>query len=328
MNNLKFIVGKGSYWYDYSELICKVIWSGRKGAAPRSAQVVFQDSEGYGHARTNLNCGDGTICTLSLDSNVFFQGLLMTDGSGSKRQLTAKFYDNCIYLANNKDSFSYTGKRADEIFQDCISKLNLPSGDITNTGHIIAELVKPRTSFWDVIQDALSQTYASTGKRYYVSSDQGKISLKRRLEQKNIFVLEPDANIETYDMNRSIYNTRTRLKMFTSDGEIKRSYTNDALEATIGMFQDVDTVDENITATELQQRVDTFIAEKALVQQDLKVTCAGNINIKSGSCVYVRIPHINTKRVMYVDEDTHIFENGSYKMILKLSYAKDIDVAG
>ncbi len=328
MNDLTVVVGKENEWYDYSDLIKKLTFSGRKGAAPRTVQIVFQDSECYGHSRTNLSCEDGKICAVYFKGEEIFRGLIMSDAAGKRRQLNITAYDNCIYLSNNKDSFSYKEKRADEIFSDCLARLNLEVGEIVNTEHIIPELIKPATSFWDVIEDALSQTYAVNGKRYYVSSDKGKISLKRRLEQKSISVLEVDANIENYDRTRSITNTRTRLKLSTSEGEVKKTFINSELEEKIGMFQDVDSVEEDITETELQQRVDTFRKEKALVQQELKVTCLGNIAIRSGSCVYVQIPQIQERRVMYVDEDTHTFEKGSHKMILKLNYAGDIDSAG
>ena len=66
--------------------------------------------------------------------------------------------------------------------------------------------------------------------------------LKRRLEQKSISVLEVDANIENYDRTRSITNTRTRLKLSTSEGEVKKTFINSELEEKIGMFQDVDSV--------------------------------------------------------------------------------------
>lgn len=323
---IKFLAGIGKNFYDMSELVVKATLSGRKGSAPRSLSVTLADSEEHG--RSKINCGKGYLCTFYKNDKELFRGLIMTDDAGSKRQLTIKAYDNCIYLSNNKDSFSYKNKRADEIFVDCLKRLKLPIGKVSNTGHVIGELVKPRTTYWDVIQDALSQTYASTGKRYYVSSAKGKISLKRRKEQANIPVLDVETNIETYSRKRSIYNSRTRLKLTTSKGSVKKEYVNSSLEKQIGMFQDVDSVDEDITANELQQRINTFKEEKALVERSLEVNGTGIASVISGNCVYVRIPQISTKRLMYVDEDTHTFEHGCHKMKLKLNYASDIDKAG
>ena len=59
MNNLTVLVGGGNSWYDYSNLVEKVVWTGRKGAAPRTATITFADSEGYKLDRVNANVAAG-----------------------------------------------------------------------------------------------------------------------------------------------------------------------------------------------------------------------------------------------------------------------------
>lgn len=325
---LKFIAGKGNTFYDMSDLAVKTVISGRKGAAPRTLSITLVDAEG--HDRPKIDSSDGWICTFyDYDGKTeLFRGLVMTDDSSNKRQMVVKAYDNCIYLSNNKDSFSFKKKRADEIFLECMERLKLPIGTVDNTGHVIGELAQPRTTFWDVIEEALSQTYAATGRRYYVSSSKGKISLKRRRKQQEIPILSVGTNIETYSRTRSIYNTRTRLKLVTSKDSLKESYVNTALERKIGMFQDIESVEEGITAAELKQRIDTFKEEKSLVEKSLKVSGPGISSVIAGACVYVKIPQSGVGRYMYVDEDTHTYTNNYHEMTLKLNYARDIDLAG
>lgn len=328
MNNLKLLIGRDGDFDDYTELIKKVVWFGRKGAAPRSIDVMLFDSESDKNAKVNVSCEDGLTCILYENGSELFRGLLMTDGTGSQRLAKIKAYDNCIRLCNNKDSFSYKEKRGDQIFTDCLSRLGLKAGTVENTGHVIGELIKKATTFWDVIQDALSQTYKATGKRYYVFAEKGKIYLKRRVEQKTMPILELTTNVSEYDFTRSIYDTRTRLKLTTSKGETKGSTVNSSLEKKIGRFQDVESVDEDITSTEINQRIKVFNEEKSIVSRELKVTAIGDSTVISGGCVYAYISPIKTKRIMYVDEDTHTWEKGYHSMKLKLNYAKDINKAG
>ena len=328
MYNLSLLVGRGSTYYDYSNLINKVTWTGRKGAAPRSITVSLMDSEGYSQGRAAVNCGEGQTCILSLNKKEIFRGLLMADAYSSKRMLTLKASDDCVRLSNNKDSFSYKKKRADQIVRDCLKKLGLKAGTIVNTGFVIGELVKKNTTYWDVIQEALSRTYKATGKRYYLYAEKGKIYLKRRTVGSKVLVFDPTTNVESYERKRSIEKARTRIKLTTSKGKTKKSYTNTALEKKIGMFQQIDNVDEDATATELNQRISVFKQEESVVSQELSVTGVGDVSLIAGGCVYVKIPHLSTKRVMYIDEDTHTFEKGCHKMTLKLNYAKTIDAAG
>ena len=323
---ITFVAGRGNSWKDYTNLVQKATLSGKKGSAPRTLQVVLMDSEQ--HDRANIYCGDGISCVFSADGKERFRGLIMSDDSGSKRTLTIKAYDECIYLANNKDSFSYKKHTATYIFKHCLKKLGLQLGSAVNTGYIIKELVKSRTTYWDVIQDALEQTYKATGRRYYVYADKGKIYLKRRKEQSQIPVLEVNTNMEDYTRTRSIYESRTRIKLTTSKGKTKKSYTNTALEKKIGRFQEVENIDEDASSAEIKEKINTFKEEKALVQKSLKFTGSGDWDVVSGGCVYVNIPHLSEMLVMYVDSDTHTWEKGRHEMKLTLNYAGDIDRAG
>lgn len=323
MNNLTFRMGRDGALHDYSQVFTKLTFSGRKGAAPRSIDMTIADVESLANA--NINCGEGQTCYLYLDGNEFFRGLLMTDGRNSKNTIPIKAYDDCVRLCNNKDSFSYKDKTAEYIFKDCVKKLGLLLGGSVGTGHKISELIKKGTTYWDVIQDALSQTYKSTGVRYYVYAQKGKIYLKKRTVSKTMPVLSQATNIESYDFNRSIYDTRTRLQLTTSKGTKKGSTVISSLEKKIGKFQDVETVDEDIKNSEIKQRINVFKWEKGIVKKTLKVTATGDISCVSGACVYVEIPEIGAKRMMYIDEDSHTFQNGKHTMTLTLSYDSTAD---
>lgn len=320
---LKFMIGRGRTFYDYSELVSSVTVSGRKGAAPRSISVVLFDSEGYAMKRASVDCGSGQTCVLYLDGKEIFRGLLMTETKSSARKLTLKAWDNCIYLSNSKDSFSYKKKTATQIFKDCCKRAGLTVGSAVDTGKKISELVKSNATYWDVIQEALSETYKSTGRRYYVRSEKGKIYLWQRKDVNTMPELTVSTNTESYEQTRSIYDTRTRIKLVTSKNKTKKSYTNKALEKKIGKFADVQSVDNDAKATELNQKIATFKEEKSIVSQSLAWTGTGDISVISGGCVHVKISALGLSRVMYVDEDTHTFENGKHQMKLKLNYVPD-----
>lgn len=320
MNKITLKIGKNGTYKNISELIQKVSVTGRRGDAPRTLSATLFDSEQF--ARASANSGEGQQVFFYCDKSEIFRGLLMTDSRSSKRTLTIKAYDNCVYLCNNKGSFSFKKKSATYIFKYCLKKLGLPLGSAANTGHIIGELVKKNTTYWDVIEDALSQTYYATGIRYYVSSEKGKIYLRKRQEQTSMPILSLNSNIQSYDMSRSIYKTRTRLTLVTSKNAKKGSFVNSSLEKKIGKFADIQTVDEDVTKTELNQKISTFKKDTSIVDQELSVTATGDTRCVSGKCAYVQISPIGAKRIMFIEEDTHTFENGHHKMNLKLSYEK------
>ena len=130
--------------------------------------------------------------------------------------------------------------------------------------------------------------------------------------------LEKEAN----SLMAPCLSRRQSFTLTTSKGGNKGSYVNSNLEKIIGKFADMESVDEKITATEIKQRIQVFKMETSAVSQELKVKATGNIKCVSGACVYMSIPTVSIKRRMYIEEDTHTFENGHHVMDLKLSFDK------
>lgn len=103
------------------------------------------------------------------------------------------------YLSNNKDSFCYKQKKASEIFKDCCDRFQIPYKDVADTGYVISELPKAKTTACDVILDALSLTFKATGIRHYVTSADGKLSLIKRKDSILQWVVETGRNLISYD---------------------------------------------------------------------------------------------------------------------------------
>ena len=322
MNKLTLMIGRGTTFYDITDLVQKVIWSGRRTSAPRTLDLTIFDSEKLSQ-RVPSNCGEGQTVTFHENGKELFQGLLMREERrGQGRTLTLKCYDVCVRFTNNKDSFSYKKKRADQIVSDCCKRLGLTVGTLANTKHVIGELVKSATTYWDVIEDALSQTYKSTGIRYYVSANAGKVSLIKRVEQSTMQIMELNTNVTNYAHTRSIESTRTRLKLVTAGGQTKSNATVTGMEAKIGQFQEMETVDSKITNTEVKQRIQVFKTEQGVINESLKIWALGDSSIKSGGCVFANLPNVGTNRIMYIEEDTHTWEKGAHTMTVTLDYAK------
>lgn len=107
MAEISLILVKGGKQYDITQLVDTVKWSGKKGGAARSLSVTLLDDAGYGHDRSGIKVEDGQQVMFKVDGEEAFRGLIMSQTQNSKKRLTFKAYDNGIYLANNRDTFSY-----------------------------------------------------------------------------------------------------------------------------------------------------------------------------------------------------------------------------
>lgn len=315
---------KSGIGYDISELVSTIKWGGRKGSAARSCQLKLLDDTGFHHDRAAIDVEKGDQMLLYVAGDEVFRGMFMDDTESNDPTCTVKAYDNGIYLANNTDSFQYEKKTADYIFKDVCARYNIPTGDVASCSHVIEDLTEESKKAWDTVQEALSEDFKATKIRHYVNSSKGKLSLVERKKQLVQYVLEPETNITDYTYKRSTSNTITRVKVLSSEGSVVSTKINSELEKYIGIFQDVEKADKDMTEAQIQELVQGVLDDKGGVEKSLTVTSLGVPAIISGVAVYVRIPKRNISRSFYVDEDTHTFSQNKYTMQLTLNYTDDI----
>jgi hypothetical protein len=309
---------------DITNLVNEIKWKGRKGSAARSVTAKIIDDDGYKHARAGIDIEEGHQCIFYEDGEELFRGLIMSTSQTQKKTLSFTAYDNGIYLSNNKDTFTYTNKTADEIFLDVCNRFGLPIGTVDKCGYRIPELTKSKTTAFDVIADALSLDYDNTGVRHYVISSKGKLNLITR--RKNIlqWVFETGQNIISYTYSRSIEDIKTRIKMLSDENTVIAESRNSKLESKIGVFQDVDKPDETLNEAQIQELANSMLDEKSLPKKTLQLEVLGKPDVISGIGVFIVIPHLDLSRTFYVDEDTHTYKGNSHRLSIKLNYASDI----
>lgn len=323
---IQFVIIHNGTGYDVSNMFEEITWSGRKGAAPRSISITLMDDDGYNHSRVTVDCANGDQCVFYEGGKELFRGIITSHKQSDSKKLVVKAYDNAYYLANNKDSFCYTNKTATDIFNDCMSRLGM-TGNAVDTGYVIPELPKAKTTYYDVMLDALSTTYKATGERYYISSENGTIYLRKRVENAMQWVLEAgssQSNLTSYEYSKSIEKIRTRVRLLSKEDAIVYEKANTELESKIGTFMEVKSVDDSYTAAQMQELVESIFDEKGTPEQSLKVSGMGVSEAVSGKCVYVIIPHLGLKRSFFIDEDTHKYTRESHTMTLKLNFAEPV----
>lgn len=323
-NGISLIIIKGEQGYDVTQLVEQVKWKGRKGSSSRTLNVTLIDDDGYKHARSEIDVEQGHQCLFSYNGTELFRGIIMTQTQSNRKKLQFTAYDNGIYLANNKDTFTYENKTASDVFRDCCTRFGLPMGEVAKCSYKIPELTKSKTTAFDAIADALSLDFDATGIRHYVSSDKGKISLLTRRENIMQWVIEVGQNLSSYSYTRSIEDIKTRVKLVSKEGTTLAEKSNAALEKKLGVFQEIDRPDESLTTAQINDLIASILDEKSTPERTLDVEAMGIAEVISGIGVYIIIPELGLSRTFYVDEDTHTFKDNLHTMSLKLNYANDL----
>lgn len=328
MARIQLLVVKDKKTIDMTNLVKSVRWSGRKGSSARTITVAMIDDDGYRHARSGIDVADGNQCVFLVDGKERFRGILMNQNQGDNKQLKFKAYDNGIYLANNKDTFVYKNKTADQVFSDVCSRFGIPTGEVAKCSYKIPEFTKSKTTGQDAVLDALSLDYKATGTRHFISSDKGKLSLLQRRDQVISFVVDGDANLYGYSYTKSIESIKTRVKMISKEGTTLAEKSNSSLEQKIGIFQEIQQPDESLTKAQVKDLVGSVLDTLDDPEETLMLNILGDPDVISGKAILVKIPHLDISRAYYVDSDDHTFEDNMHTMSLTLTTAAEIKKEG
>lgn len=328
MARIRLLVVKDKKTIDMTNLVKSVRWSGRKGSSARTITVAMIDDDGYRHARSGIDVADGNQCVFLVDGKERFRGILMNQNQGDNKQLKFKAYDNGIYLANNKDTFVYKNKTADQVFSDVCSRFGIPTGEVAKCSYKIPEFTKSKTTGQDAVLDALSLDYKATGTRHFISSDKGKLSLLQRKDQVISFVVDGDANLYGYSYTKSIESIKTRVKMISKEGTTLAEKSNSSLEQKIGIFQEIQQPDESLTKAQVKDLVGSVLDTLDDPEETLTLNILGDPDVISGKAILVKIPHLDISRAYYVDSDDHTFEDNMHTMSLTLTTAAEIKKEG
>lgn len=328
MGNIKLLIYHGKKGWDVSKLVQEITWSGRKGSLARVLEVTLSDDDSKGQDRIKMDVEKGYTCVFKWKGKEKFRGIIMRQTQSEKKELKIKAYDECIYLANSKDSFSFKNKTATEIFKSCLKRAGLTLGTAVDTGYKIKSLQKPKSYFSDCLLDALSTTYKKTKKRYYIRADGGRVSLLRRKEHMTQWVMEVGANISGYTYDKSIEKIKTCFRIYSDKGKVVYEKKNAKLEKRLGRFMMVDSVDDKQNDAQIKKLVNSLMEESGYPEESLSISTLGIISAIAGGCLYVIIPHLNIKRTFYIDEDKHTFKGETHTMSLTLNFATDAASAG
>ena len=116
--------------------------------------------------------------------------------------------------------------------------------------------------------------------------------------------------------------------MVSKEGTTLAEKSNSALEAKIGVFQEIEQPDESLTTAQINDLISSILDEKSAPERTLNVEAVGIPEVISGIGVYIIIPELDLSRTFYVDEDIHTFRDNLHTMSLKLNYANDLSKPG
>lgn len=292
----------------------EIIWTTeRRGAAGKLEFKVIKDNI--------INFEEGNPVAFKVDNTNLFYGFVFKKKRDKEQIITTTAYDQLRYL-KNKDTKTYTNKRADELVKMIANEYQLNIGILENTEYVIAKKAESNQSLFDMILNALDETIRNRKEMYVLYDDFGKLCLKNLERMKVGLVIDAETG-ENFDYESSIdSDTYNQIKLTYDNSETGKREVYIAKDSSNigkwGILQYFDTIDEKTNgAVKAKALLDLYNQ----VTRGLQIKNAlGDVRVRGGSLVIVQLDlgDVKLQNFMLVEKAKHIFKNGEHFMDLTL----------
>ena len=262
---------------------------------------------------------NGDSVNLLVNGKPFFYGFVFTIKPDQNGTLDVTVYDQLRYL-KNKDTKIYKKYTTTKLVKSIAKTNGLNVGKLDDTKRLITRKEDNKT-FFDMIENSLSETLMQTGNTYILYDEYGKIRLRKPWK---VNILIDSATGQGYKYSNSIDSqTYNQIKLAyenkdkgTLDTYIAKSSKNINKWGTLQYYEKVD------SPKTAKLKAKTLLSLYNRQTRTLSISGAfGDYRVRAGCLLPVIMTLYDTKVSSYliVDSVKHKFENGVHTMDLDLS---------
>ena len=309
------------------ELITPVVEDGVKWETDRQGSAGKLTFRVYADKNNGLNFQEGDAVALRYKDSktgwvAVFNGYVFTKKRNKNGWIDVTAYDPLRYF-KNKATYVYTNKKASDIVRMIADDYKLTVGTIENTDYVIGSRVEDNQSLFDIIQNALDLTLASTRSMYVLYADGGKICLRDANSMKLDVVIN-ESVASDFDYSSSIDDeTYNEIELYyDNDKTNKREYYHAYDSNTIGSWGRLRYTESIQNPTNASDRAKKMLQLYNRKTKNLKVSeTFGDYRCRAGASVVVNLNLGDTSvsNYMLIEMATHTFSKNNYRMDLTLS---------
>lgn len=289
--------------FDITKLVTNATWTTkRRGSPARLDLTVLADPL--------VEWSHGGIVTLLNDANKgLFYGYVFKIGSSHEENVSITAYDQLRYL-KNKDTYVFTGVRADQVVKSIAEDYKLKLGALPETGYVIPSMVFDIKSLFDIILEALDRTLINGGRMFYLWDNFGALTLSEVMLPKEVPVIGENSLATGFQYSTSIdgetYNKIKLVRDNEATGKRDVYVVQDSNNMAIwGILQYHERVDENLNTAQIKDKAEKMLELYNRPEQSLSLSALDLPDLRAGQIIYVDLPGINIRQTFLVEEVSH-----------------------
>jgi len=309
----------GRVW-DVSQIVENVTWTTTRIGKPASLEFTLVNNGIYQDPMFTVNNGD-VVRVRKDDVNVFY-GYVFKIGSNQEREISVTAYDQVRYLLN-KDTYKFKNVETGDIIKQIAKDFQLKVGRIDSTGYKIPLMIEDGQTLLDIIEKANTLTLYNANQFFVFFDDFGALSLRRVSAFQADFYIGDESLMTGFDYSADIdSDTYNQIKLYRDNQKTGKRDVYEARDsaniARWGVLQYYESVDENMNAAQINERLTQLATLKNREQRALKLSAVGDIRVRAGMYLPIRVDSLGINQRMMVDEVTHRFDGADHTMSITL----------
>lgn len=288
--------------FDVTPLVTAAKWTTKRTGSPASLElsVLADASVGWDH---------GGIVAVKDGNTGIFYGYVFKLSRNEKDQLTVTAYDQTRYL-KSKDTYVFTGKRADQIAAQIAADFEIKTGALANTGYVIPSLVEDNQTLFDIILKGLDLTLIHTGKMFVLWDDFGSLRITNVAESTlDLFV--GDASLATgftysSDIDSETYNKIKLVRDNKETGKRDVYLFQDSNNMKFwGVLQNYEKVNESMNEAQIKERGGQMLELYNRPKSTFEAEALSDLSVRAGRALYIGIARLGLSQFFIVEEAAH-----------------------
>lgn len=289
--------------FDVTTLCAGAKWSTKRSGSPASLEltVIVDDSVTWTH---------GGIVALKDGKTGIFYGYVVKIRQKETDRVEVTAYDQTWYLKKNKETYVFTGKRADQILTQIAADFGLKCGALENTGYAIPSMIEDGQTLFDIVLKALDHTLINSGKMFVLWDDFGSLAITD-VETAKLDLFVGDGSLATgytydQDIDSDTYNKIKLVKDNKTTGKRDVYIYQDSKNMTLwGILQDYETVDESMNEAQIKERGAKMLELYNRPSRSFSLNAIADLSVRAGRVLYIGIGAVGVKSFFLIEEAAH-----------------------
>lgn len=311
------VVHKGQ---DITEYVSSMSWGGSRSEVARKLELKVVNAPLDKNIKPlSINLADPVYLFEDDKVTELFRGFITErEASSVTGVVTYVAYDLLFYTLKSNATYNFSGKTAETITQMVCDDMEIPVGNLASTG-LSQKLIVQNVSIYEIIMRAYTQAYQQNGVSYRVTAKKGCLNVE---EMGNIVCeieLTEDSNITSSNYKETLTNMVNKVRIYDGEGNPAGVVQNDKDIKAYGIFQQVYTKEEGKDPTTTAKSM--FKG----VEKTFTLDCVNHNGAVTGAGAVIRDSSTGLSGIVWIDSDTHTWNNGVATMSLTVTLKQMMD---